>query len=115
MRQTFRVNTFETNSSSTHSCVICSKDEYDKFKDGELYLDDWNGKFYTLEEVKEEFKKESLLMDESSPQFDDKLHDYIADNYKTYDNWNRDYETDYTIRTVDGVDIVAICYYGYDG
>ena len=35
MRQV-RIGTFETNSSSTHTLVIVSKEEYEKFKKGEL-------------------------------------------------------------------------------
>ena len=34
-----RNNIFETNSSSTHCIVLVSKDEYEKFKNNELYLD----------------------------------------------------------------------------
>ena len=38
MRQTIRLNTFETNSSSYHTLIIMSKDEFEKFKNGELYF-----------------------------------------------------------------------------
>lgn len=32
-----RRNTFETNSSSTHSITMCSESDFDKWKNGELY------------------------------------------------------------------------------
>ena len=35
-----RIGTFETNSSSTHSITMCMKDDYKKFKNGEMYLYD---------------------------------------------------------------------------
>lgn len=39
-----RQGVFETNSSSTHTLTICSKDDYDKWKRGEVFwLDnDWH-------------------------------------------------------------------------
>lgn len=51
---------FETNSSSTHTLTICSKDDFDKWEHGEVFwLDnDWhkldtNKNFVTPEELKE--------------------------------------------------------------
>lgn len=35
-----RFNTFETNSSSTHSLTICTKEDYKKWENGELYYYD---------------------------------------------------------------------------
>lgn len=35
-----RNNTFETNSSSTHSLTICTKEDYKKWENGELYYYD---------------------------------------------------------------------------
>lgn len=45
-----RRNTFETNSSSTHSITMCSESDFDKWKNGELYYCDDDGKFYNDEE-----------------------------------------------------------------
>ena len=36
MKTFIRYNTFETNSSSTHSCIICSEDTFAKWKAGQL-------------------------------------------------------------------------------
>lgn len=56
---------FETNSSSTHTLTICSKDDFDKWKHGEVFwLDnDWhkldtNKNFVTPEELKELAEKD---------------------------------------------------------
>lgn len=38
MKQIIRSNTFETNSSSAHSLIIISKDTFEKWKLGDLYL-----------------------------------------------------------------------------
>lgn len=41
MKRTIRFNVFETNSSSTHSICICTKEEYEDFKNGKYYYDDY--------------------------------------------------------------------------
>lgn len=52
-----RKNTFETNSSSTHSITMCMQSDYEKWKNGELYYCIDDGKFYTEQERKEMLKK----------------------------------------------------------
>ena len=39
MKQTIRLGIWETNSSSVHSLCICSKDDFEKWKNGKLYYD----------------------------------------------------------------------------
>ena len=46
-----RKNVFETNSSSTHSITMCSENEYDKWKSGELFYKRCYEKFYTKEQI----------------------------------------------------------------
>ena len=41
-----RRSVFETNSSSTHSITICTEDEYEKFKSGELMYDSWGESWF---------------------------------------------------------------------
>ena len=38
MKTQIRKGTFETNSSSVHSLVMCNKSDYDKWEKGELFL-----------------------------------------------------------------------------
>ena len=45
MKKNIRFNVFETNSSSVHSLCICTEEEFDAWKKGELYYDYWNDKF----------------------------------------------------------------------
>jgi hypothetical protein len=43
MKTSIRQGVFETNSSSVHSCSICTEDTYKKFNDGELWIrQQWN-------------------------------------------------------------------------
>lgn len=44
-----RHNVFETNSSSTHSITMCTKDQYEQWKNGELYWYRWGESFATKE------------------------------------------------------------------
>lgn len=39
-----RRGVFETNSSSTHSITICTREEFEKFENGELVCDMWSEK-----------------------------------------------------------------------
>lgn len=75
--KTIRANTFETNSSSTHSMIILTEEEYDKLESGELYLDD--DEVITKEEAKNIFLKH---MNEDKYMYDDDLS--FEENIKNY-------------------------------
>ena len=49
MQIQIRKGVFETNSSSTHTLVIASNEEYEKWQKGELYFDAFNEKFFDTE------------------------------------------------------------------
>lgn len=51
MKQIIRSNTFETNSSSTHSLILVDKETFNKFKNKELYFYIFADKFITKEDV----------------------------------------------------------------
>lgn len=70
-----RQGVFETNSSSTHTLTICSKDDYDSWKRGEVFwLDnDWHKldtdkNFVTPEELKELAEKYNEEQQNLMPQ-----------------------------------------------
>lgn len=46
-----RQGTFETNSSSTHSIVICNQEEYDKLQNNELFVKYYSGEIVKREQV----------------------------------------------------------------
>jgi len=90
-----RRNVFETNSSSTHSLCICTENEYEKFKNGDMMYDDYN----------EELQFVS----------DKELEEYKY-RYKSYDSmgeWLEFYEEHFT--TPSGDKMVAFGEFGYDG
>lgn len=114
MRQ-IRYNTFETNSSSTHTLIIMTKDEYDKLCNGELYIDDYGhfGKYDSLvtkEDVEREFK--------GSYGYDDPEDERRDSGVYTLDEWSDDDFLEYdehTYTSPSGDEIVAIAKYGRDG
>ena len=118
-----RQGVFETNSSSTHSLILCSKDEYKKLKQEELFIDAWDNSLITLEEAKNRYmadaKKYNIdcpdIYNVSKEEAIDLLNDY--DVARTFDNYSSNYferfEKEYT--TPNGESIVAFGYYGFDG
>ena len=103
-----RKNVFETNSSSTHSLTICSKDEYQDWVDGKFYWSRWNENFVSNEEVEEKFKKSNY------DNFDEYLIDKGLYTFDRYDDIEMEtYEESY--KTKSGDEIIAFGYYGYDG
>lgn len=132
-----RRNVFETNSSSTHSITMCSEDEYDKWKNGELFYKRWDGEFYTKEQIIEKArirKKECIEKQEKGESIyryeekymkaetDEELYEveYDEEEYQNYDDfWDyieSEYETfedNYT--TKNGEKIIAFGYHGYNG
>lgn len=136
-----RLHTFETNSSSTHSLVMCSDDEYKAWENGELYLCvyDWfckdikekyqipdyeEGKFYSVEEINKLFDK--LHVDfandgdyhYSRAEFFRTFKEYLYDEYDDED-YENNYEScletyDETYTTKSGEIVHAFGKYGND-
>ena len=116
MKVKIRYGSFETNSSSTHSLIICSDEEFEKFKNGELYMDSYSGKLLSEDQIIESEKKwhkDEILSDEElleialgDGQYSNYLH-YLNNEYLEY------YEREFTTKS--GDKIVAFGLYGYDG
>lgn len=141
MKQTIRLGTFETNSSSTHSLVMCSAEEFKKWEEGEFLINNWNGKFVPKQEiikkVLQEHKREEILeywddfdeeeyndADEERKEqiFQEALYTYLREHddifsYEDYwDRYEEYYETfEQHYETKNGDEVVAFGYYGYDG
>ena len=97
-----RQGVFETNSSSTHTLTICSKDDFDKWKHGEVFwLDnDWckldtNKNFVTpeeLEELTEKYNEEQQKRIDAGDKFANVLDiDKVLNERRDYDSWNDSY------------------------
>ena len=106
MKIQVRRGVFETNSSSVHSLCICSADDYDRWKNGKLFYDPYNG---VLIEDSDEIQQERKECEEKGYQNNymtyEEFCDYVSYNY---DEFSERY------KTKSGDDIVAFGYYGHD-
>ena len=84
MKRQIRRGVFETNSSSVHSLTMCTQSDYDRWKNGELIYDYWDGKLISTDELDDDYE-----------QFD----------FETYE---------YDFTTENGDTVVAFGYYGHD-
>lgn len=106
MRQ-IRFGTFETNSSSTHSLVIGTPEQIEKWENGELfinYYDNYTTEFKTKEELDQMAETEKY---------------FSREDWKNGEEW--DEATEYLdhdsqiITTPGGEQLSIVCAYGRDG
>lgn len=134
-----RGKVFETNSSSTHSLTMCSEEEFNKWKAGELLFDYYNECFADAMELSEEDKEnakqhyndtkgsywknwDQLSEEEIKSWYDKYANEYLRghkyDCLQTYEDWcGKGYLERFTHRytSPSGDKIVAFGKYGYDG
>lgn len=120
-----RKNVFETNSSSTHTMVMCIDSDYDKWVKGKVYYCSWfpykadkslekESNFYTEEEARAVCESAGIPFD---PIEEDDYNER-TDHFMTYDEFcDTEYlevdESKYV--TPAGETIHAVCKFGYDG
>lgn len=118
-----RRNIFETNSSSVHSITLCSEDEFQKWKNGEIFFDRYEEKFLTpkeAQEVKKEQERERERLIEQYGNDDDFYDEGRALTYSQFFDWQGDdsyldYMEKYqSHQNINGVDVVAFGYFGHD-
>lgn len=130
-----RHNTFETNSSSTHSMTIFTAEQFREFKRGDLWVNDFYGRtsseykgkqFVTLEEIEDILQKsedyqedyESLI---EAKNDSDELSEWVYDHEDSFINYERMMESDYLevdeneYTSPSGDNLVMVCRYGFDG
>ena len=124
MKMQIRRGVFETNSSSIHSLTMCSAEEFEKWRDGEILFWRDQDKFGTREEIIAELKTMTWYDgDLRYPNVDwndeDAVDDVFSDeDINTYDkffyeNWFETFRHNHT--TPSGDEVVAFGYYGNDG
>lgn len=96
MKFQIRKGLFETNSSSCHTLTICTEKEYEDFKNGKLFYDNWYGKI-TDEKFNYDADRENMT-------------------YEGYEEYLEQWEDDFVKRftTPSGDKMVAFGYYGHD-
>ena len=128
---------FESNSSTTHTCVLMTKENYNKWKSsyyycyyeenyGLSYLPEEKkprlNNIYTLEEAINFIKLDKYFDEETEKipyEDEDELENFLSDcGFISYDKYFYDdyLESDENwITTPNGENIVAVCKYGHDG
>ena len=117
MKKQIRRGVFETNSSSVHSLTMCSSEEYDKWKKGEVLFWGEGGKFAIREEIIEELKKNPWYSDvhwDDEDRVNNILSDSDVETYEKFfeNEWFETFEQHYM--TPGGDEVVAFGYYGHD-
>lgn len=137
MKKQIRMGMFESNSSSTHTLYICSKDDFERWEKGEVVFNERNEVFATISNIKvkkEDLKKFYSYRYAGNPfmkqfsELDEKALDQLKTDYiictdlqpdgKTYNEWNTDYNLETYIKSYTsehGDEIVIFGKYGYDG
>lgn len=131
MKKQIRRGVFETNSSSVHSITLMMENDYDRWKNGGLYLckntgygfsDEHKPKYnglYTREECLELLKYDKYYSEDSIDWNDiEEVEEYLSEeNFYSFDNFgDEDYEwDDAEITTPSGEKVICMCYYGYNG
>lgn len=137
MKRQIRRGVYETNSSSTHSLTMCSEEEFEQWKNGELLFDEWGSESFVkanslsdddkkyaaqdYENYKDEFSKDWSDLSESAKEKYytkyAKKNNIVDDDAKTYEEWQcgnlETFVNRYTSKS--GDKIVAFGKYGYDG
>ena len=117
-----RIGTFETNSSSTHSLVIFTEDEYEKWVKKEIWLD-WNEDKHTVKDVLDSLKEDGIDVPDSDYSLSgEEIHRKYCNEgeydmeYYNCDTWGEYHEHDTnTYTTPGGEKLIIECHYGYDG
>lgn len=125
-----RHGVFETNSSSVHTLVLCTEDQYKQMERGEILLD-YRGNQYTVKEATdcmvesikknpqwyEDYQVEFIKDIENKSQY--QIIEWLqkSEEYYTLDDWlNHEYYETYKdeIVTPGGEKVIAFGYYGQD-
>lgn len=101
MKRQVRRGVFETNSSSVHSITMCTKSEYDKWKNGELVWNRWEDELVPIT------PEIQTSLDEDEREY--YTYDQFGDcDYIYYETFEKSY------KTPGGEEVVAFGYYGND-
>lgn len=120
-----RFGVFETNSSSTHSMIIMSKEEKSKWKNGELFRCRYGDRFIEkkdadkiIQSLKEQYAKNYKVdiseIEIEDVKYEDSFYEDFPLTFDEYDDWmNLEMDENYYV-TKNGEEIVIMCWYGND-
>ncbi len=117
MKRTIRPLMFETNSSSTHTIVILSKEDMEKWQKPGMRLNENTWEVVTEEEAEATIMKDSYWRIKNSFTKEQKDSWFQFNGYFTADEWAEDEylevdSADYVTKS--GDEIVVLTKYGFD-
>ena len=105
MKKTIRLGTFETNSSSAHSLIVLTPEDYEKWRNGEILYDGRTGGFVSEEEAEKRLEDTDQYSEGDIVSYDD---------FCCCKGWFSSYQTDVNkITTPGGEELFIACYYAY--
>lgn len=118
MKQQVRIGVFETNSSSTHTLVLCNKEMWKKFKTQKNnYFSIYQNSVITKEDIENSNDYQTFVND-NYPDFNDLDKDEKADVFDEYlldeGLYNKDdlyYEYNVLVEEVPDSDYIAVSFY----
>lgn len=105
MKLQIRTGLFETNSSSTHSLTMCTKDDYEAFKRGDKLYDYWDGRLVDANNLE-------LELDEDDVDNDGRYYTFERFEEDILNNYEEDMYHEFI--TPLGETVVAFGYAGHD-
>lgn len=118
MKQVIRSNTFETNSSSTHSLILVDKETFNKFKNKELYFyigtDSFieKGDIVKLSEFEDDYPDyQTFSADELKDAIEDFINTYTDCDYPVLGTLTSIDSRTQEVYDKDGNEQVALSYY----
>lgn len=124
MKTIVRKGVFETNSSSTHTMIMCTGEEYQKFEDGEMLVDLMDEELFSYDDIvdliTDDYYKD--IFSESGIDITDKraVVKWAAANIDDLQDADDFYDDTYletfsqSFTTESGEKVVAFGRYGYD-
>jgi len=114
-----RKGVFETNSSSVHALILCTKEDYENLQHGKLLIEPYKNKLITWQEATRQLVDDwGYSWDEVEKMSPEALLDayYDHDVAVDFDHWGEDYDYfEKEMTTPNGEQIVAFGYSGYNG
>lgn len=134
MKHIIRKETFETNSSSSHTITIMTADKWDDFKNTDKYLADWEGQLYLVDDLIDGIKdnpdaypdvyednvdlsnREKCIKYLTKPHHGWAYAEYFTyETWGEYDKWSDWAEVDVErFESPSGDKMVVVCTYGYN-
>lgn len=118
LAKVIRLETWETNSSSTHSLAICNQSQLDDWRAGRLFYGINFGRLFTIEQIEENFEEFQKKCTNKEWLETYTLKQYMEEGYQSFDEW---YESEYLQTyienhiTPEGESIVCFGKFGFDG